>query len=84
MAADPDLTSESLEIANRHLARLADSFSFFDQVMLVNPHGVIVASSDSSTIGQSLFTQFATPEMSLNWPFTAGRALPIFPNWPMI
>ena len=37
VAADPDLTSEGLEIANRHLARLADSFSLFDQVMLVNP-----------------------------------------------
>src|ERR1700719_1543186 len=59
VAADPDLTSESLEVANRQLARLADSFSFFDQVMLVNPQGVILASSDSSTIGQSLFTHFS-------------------------
>jgi PAS domain S-box-containing protein len=59
VAADPDLTSESLEVANRQLARLADSFSFFDQVMLVSPQGVILASSDSSTIGQSLFTQFS-------------------------
>jgi PAS domain S-box-containing protein len=59
VAADPDISSENLEIVNRHLARLADSFSLFDQVMLVNPQGVIVASSDSSTIGESLFTQFA-------------------------
>ena len=59
MAADPDISSESLEIVNHHLSRLADSFSLFDQVMLVNPQGVIVASSDSSTVGQSLFTQFA-------------------------
>jgi hypothetical protein len=35
VAADPDISSESLEIVNRHLARLADSFSLFDQVMLV-------------------------------------------------
>src|SRR6185312_3677261 len=59
VAADPDLSSGSLEISNRRLARLAYSFSLFDQVMLVNPQGVIVASSDESSVGQSLFTQFA-------------------------
>ena len=59
VAADPDMSSENLEMVNRHLARLTDSFSFFDQVMLVNPQGVIIASSDSSTIGESLFTHFA-------------------------
>jgi hypothetical protein len=58
VAADPDLTSGSLEIVNHHLARLAYSFSLFDQVMLANPQGVITASSDSSSIGESLFTQF--------------------------
>jgi signal transduction histidine kinase/DNA-binding response OmpR family regulator/HAMP domain-containing protein len=59
VAADPDMSSGNLEIADRHLARLSYSFSLFDQVMLVNPQGVIIASSDSSSIGESLFTQFA-------------------------
>ena len=59
VAADPDMSSGNVEIANRHLARLAYSFSYFDQVMLVNPEGVIIASSDSSSLGESLFTHFA-------------------------
>ncbi len=59
VAADPDMSSGNLEIANRHLSRLAYSFSYFDQVMLVNPQGVIIASSDSSSLGESLFTHFA-------------------------
>src|ERR1700732_2381628 len=59
VAADPDISSGSLEVTNHHLARLAYSFSLFDQVMLVNPQGVIIASSDESSIGESLFTQFA-------------------------
>ena len=58
VAADPDLNSGSLEIVNHHLSRLAYSFSLFDQVMLANPQGVIIASSDSSSIGESLFTLF--------------------------
>jgi two-component system, sensor histidine kinase and response regulator len=59
MAANPDLSLRDLEVANRDLARLTYSFSFFDQVMLVNPQGVIIASSDSTSLGQSLFTDFA-------------------------
>ena len=59
MAADPDMSLGNLDIANRDLARLTYSFSFFDQVMLVNPQGVIIASSDSSSLGESLFTDFA-------------------------
>ena len=59
MAANPDLSLRDLNEANRDLARLTYSFSFFDQVMLVNPQGVIIASSDSASLGQSLFTDFA-------------------------
>jgi hypothetical protein len=59
LAADPDMSSGNLEIANRQLARLAYSSSYFNQVMLVNPQGVIIASSDSSNLGESLFTHFA-------------------------
>jgi PAS domain S-box-containing protein len=59
VAADPDMSSGNLNVANSHLARLAYSFSLFDQVMLVNPQGVIIASSDSSSLGESLSTHFA-------------------------
>ena len=59
MAANPDMSLRDLNAANRDLARLTYSFSFFDQVMLVNPQGVIIASSDSTSLGQSLFTDFA-------------------------
>jgi PAS domain S-box-containing protein len=60
MAADPELGSGDLNVANRDLARLADAFSYFDQVMLVNPQGVIIAASDSSSyLGESLFTHFS-------------------------
>jgi PAS domain S-box-containing protein len=59
MAANPDLSLRDLNLANRDLARLTYSFSFFDQVMLVNPQGLIIASSDSASVGRSLFTDFA-------------------------
>ena len=48
MAASPDMGSGKLDVANGDLARLTYSFSFFDQVMLVNSQGVIIASSDSA------------------------------------
>jgi PAS domain S-box-containing protein len=59
MATNPDLSLKDLNLANRDLARLTYSFSFFDQVMLVNPQGLIIASSDSASVGRSLFTDFA-------------------------
>jgi PAS domain S-box-containing protein len=59
MAANPDLSLKDLNLANRDLARLTYSFSFFDQVMLVNPQGLIIASSDSAGVGRSLFSDFA-------------------------
>ena len=59
IAADQDMSSQNLDQANLDLVRLADSFSYFDQVMLVNPQGVIIASSDSSSVGVPLFARFA-------------------------
>ncbi len=52
VAADPGMSVGNLEIANRLLTRLAYSSSYFDQVMLVNPQGAIIASSDSSSLGR--------------------------------
>jgi hypothetical protein len=59
MAANPNMSLGDLNITNRDLARLTYSFSFFDQVMLVNPDGVIIASSDTASLGRSLFSDFA-------------------------
>ena len=39
MAANPDMGSGNLDVANGDLARLTYSFSLFDQVMLVNLSG---------------------------------------------
>jgi PAS domain S-box-containing protein len=72
LAADPDLSSESVENVNHRLARLAYSFSLFDQVMLANPQGVIIASSDSSSIGESLFTQFGNTRNEFEQALRSG------------
>ncbi len=58
IAEDPDMRLGNLNEANPDLVRLTDSFSYFDQVVFVNPQGVIIASSDSSSLGESLFTHF--------------------------
>ncbi len=72
MAANPDMGSEKLDFANGDLARLTYSFSFFDQVMLVNSQGVIIASSDSTCLGRSLFTYFAHTRNEFEMAFRAG------------
>ncbi len=71
MAADPDMSLADLTIANVDLARLTYSFSFFDQVMLVNPQGVIIASSDSASLGRSLFTDFPNTKKEFGMAFRA-------------
>ena len=71
MAANPDMGSGNLDIANGDLARLTYSFSIFDQVMLVNSRGVIIASSDSTSLGQSLFTNFANTRNEFEMAFRA-------------
>ena len=71
MAANPDMGSGNLDVANGDLARLTYSFSLFDQVMLVNSQGVIIASSDSTSIGRSLFTDFANTQNEFEMAFGA-------------
>jgi hypothetical protein len=79
MAASPDVSSGNLNAANGDLARLAYSFSFFDQVMLVNSRGVIVSSSDSATLGQSVFANFAQIRNDFEMAFRAGPVRRMFP-----
>ncbi len=59
IASDQDMSSQDLPQADRDLVRSVDAFSYFDEAMLVNPRGVIIASSDSSSVGLSLFARFA-------------------------
>jgi PAS domain S-box-containing protein len=72
MAANPDMGSVNLDVANGDLARLTYSFSFFDQVMLVNSQGAIIASSDGATLGRSLFADFAHIRNDFEIAFRAG------------
>jgi PAS domain S-box-containing protein len=72
MAVNPDMGSGNLTVADGDLARLTYSFSFFDQVMLANSHGMIIASSDSTSIGRSLFTDFAHIRNDFAMAFRAG------------
>ena len=78
MATNPDLSLKDLNLANRDLARLTYSFSFFDQVMLVNPQGLIIASSDSASVGRSLVRISRIPAMSSRWPIKPGPVLRMF------
>jgi PAS domain S-box-containing protein len=71
MAANPDMCLGDLNIVNGDLARLTYSFSYFDQVMLVNPQGAIIASSDSTNLGRSLFTDFANTRNEFELAFRA-------------
>jgi hypothetical protein len=46
IASDPDLSSRDNQVINEHLSRFIGSFPYFDQVMLVDAGGRIVASSN--------------------------------------
>jgi PAS domain S-box-containing protein len=72
LAADPGLSAKDHEFRDEHLFRFIYSFPFFDQVMLADDKGVIIASSNSPNVGQSLFTHFdntrAEFELALHGP----------------
>ena len=58
LAADPALSPGDHELTAEHLSHFTYSFPYFDQVMLVDTQGGIVASSYSPSVGESLFTHF--------------------------
>src|ERR1700676_1588692 len=72
LAADPGLSAKDHEFRDEHLFRFIYSFPFFDQVMLADDKGVIIASSASPNVGESLFTHFdntrAEFELALHGP----------------
>ena len=58
VAADPDLSMRDRKIIDERLSLFTYAFPYFDQVMLVDTQGGIVASSFTSNVGESLFTRF--------------------------
>jgi PAS domain S-box-containing protein len=58
LAADPDLRSADHAVRDEHLDRFISSYPYFDQAMIVNPMGDIIASSYSPSVGESFFKRF--------------------------
>jgi len=58
LAEDPELTSGDRDVPDKQLSRYIHSFPYFGEVMLVDAHGTVIASSSPSKVGTSLFTRF--------------------------
>ena len=60
LAADPDLITEDRDDLDKRLSRFTYTFPYFDEFMLVDATGVVVASSYAPAVGTSLFTRLFT------------------------
>ncbi|MDT7813048.1 MAG: hypothetical protein QOJ42_2964, partial [Acidobacteriaceae bacterium] len=60
LAPDPDLITEDRDDLDKRLSRFTYTFPCFDEFMLVDPTGVVVASSYAPAVGTSLFTRLFT------------------------
>jgi PAS domain S-box-containing protein len=60
LAADPDLITEDRDDLDKRLSRFTYTFPCFDEFMLVDATGVVVASSYAPAVGTSLFTRLFT------------------------
>ena len=58
LAADLELRSGDTDAIHKQLARYIHSFPYFGEVMLVDAHGTVIASSSSPEVGTSLFSRF--------------------------
>jgi two-component system, sensor histidine kinase and response regulator len=58
LAEDPELNSGDAEVIDRQLYRYIHSFPYFREVMIVDTHGKVIASSSPGEVGTSLFTRF--------------------------
>src|SRR6202047_3376184 len=58
LARDPELTAGDRATTHQQLSRYIYSFPYFGEVMLVDAHGTVIASSSSPQVGTSLFTRF--------------------------
>ena len=60
LAADPDLITEDRDDLDKRLSGFTYTFPYFDEFMLVDATGVVVASSYAPAVGTSLFTRLFT------------------------
>ena len=58
LAGDSELTSGDPNTIGKHLSRYIRSFPYFGEVMLVDVHGTVIASSSTPEVGTSFFTRF--------------------------
>jgi signal transduction histidine kinase/DNA-binding NarL/FixJ family response regulator len=58
LARDPELTTVDRATVDQQLSRYVYSFPYFGEVMLVDAHGTVIASSSPLEVGTSLFTRF--------------------------
>jgi PAS domain S-box-containing protein len=58
LAPDPELSSGDPITTGKHLLQYVRSFPYFGEIMLVDRHGTVIASSSSPDVGTSLFTRF--------------------------
>ena len=58
LAEDSELSSGDSDATHKHLSRYIHSFPYFDEVMLVDAQGTVIASSSPPEVGTSLFTRF--------------------------
>jgi PAS domain S-box-containing protein len=58
LAQDSELTSGDRETTHKQLSRYIHSFPYFGEIMLVDAHGTVIASSSSPEVGTSLFSRF--------------------------
>ena len=53
LAEDPELSSGDRDVTHKQLSRYIHSFPYFGEVMLVDAHGTVIASSSPSKVGTS-------------------------------
>jgi hypothetical protein len=58
LAEDPELNSGDGDVIHKQLSRYIHAFPYFHEVMLVDTHGTVIASSSPQQVGTSLFTRF--------------------------
>ena len=58
LAEDPDLKSEDGDVIDKKLSRYIHFSPYFREVMIVDTHGTVIASSSAREVGESLFTRF--------------------------
>jgi PAS domain S-box-containing protein len=59
LSEDAELISGDRDVMHKQLSRYIRAFPYFGEVMLVDAHGMVIASSSQAEVGSSFFTRFA-------------------------